>query len=77
MEIKLMTLNECARYLREHGFPIGAAALAEGIAEGMFPFGDLLPGRPGGKRRNFRIYTARVEAWVRSHAGAEGEDADV
>lgn len=76
MEIKLMTLNECARYLREHGFPIGAAALADGIAEGVFPFGDLLPGnhKPGKKRRNFRIYAAKVEAWAREMAGEDGEE---
>ena len=69
MEIKLMTLNECARYLRRHGFPIGSAALAEGIARGTLPFGDVLPGKPGRKRRNFRIYAARVEAWVQERSG--------
>lgn len=58
--IATMDLNECAAYLRDHGLRISHETLADGIEQGVYPFGVCV----GGKRRVFQIFTALLDQWI-------------
>lgn len=59
--IKTMTLGECMKYLRAHGLSISQDTLANGLEQGVYPFGVCVG---GGKRRVFQIYTRLVDEWI-------------
>ena len=64
-----LTINETAALCREHGWAVGKEQLAEGIAEGRYPFGKILRvGNTG--RRTYEIWKADVLAYLREK-GAE------
>ena len=58
--IVTMDLNECAAYLREHGLRISHETLADGIEQGVYPFGVCV----GGKRRVFQIFKRLLDEWI-------------
>lgn len=70
MENKLtLTINETVALCREHGWVVGKEQLAEGIAEGRYPFGMILRvGNTG--RKTYEIWKADVLAYLREK-GAE------
>lgn len=61
--IPTMTLNECARYLRDHGLSISNTALADGIQQGVFPFGICIC-EPDDEIRTFKIFSRLVDEWI-------------
>ncbi len=70
MESKLtLTIDEAVALCRRHGWVVGKTQLAEGIAEGRYPFGKILRvGNTG--RRTYEIWKTDVLAYLREK-GAE------
>lgn len=60
----IVTLNECAAIMRDHGFRISTNRLCEGIQDGTYPFGRILSEGPTGRRQT-EIYRVKLEAWLR------------
>lgn len=61
--IATMDLNTCARYLREHGLSISNTTLADGIQQGVFPFGICIY-EPDDEIRTFKIFSRLVDEWI-------------
>ena len=59
--IVTMDLNECAAYLRDRGLRISNETLADGLEQGVYPFGVCLG---GGKRRVFQIFKRLLDEWI-------------
>lgn len=59
--IKTMDLNTCAAYLREHGLSISNETLANGLEQGVYPFGVCVGGCG---RRVFQIFTRLLDEWI-------------
>lgn len=59
--IKTMTMQECMEHLRAHGLSISQDTLANGIEQGVYPFGLCVI---GGKRRVFQIFKKKLDAWI-------------
>lgn len=59
--IKTMTMQECMEHLRSHGLSISQDTLANGIEQGVYPFGLCVI---GGKRRVFQIFKKKLDAWI-------------
>lgn len=59
--IKTMTMQECMDHLRAHGLSISQDTLANGIEQGVYPFGLCVI---GGKRRVFQIFKKKLDAWI-------------
>lgn len=57
-----LTLAETCAEFRKVGISITNATLADGIAEGKYPFGRQLPSK--GQRRNFEIWRKDVMAFL-------------
>lgn len=61
--IQTMTLNECAKYLRERGMSISNTVLADGIQQGAFPFGVCICDTDD-DIRTFKIFSRLVDEWI-------------
>ena len=59
--IKTMSLQECMEHLRVHGLSISQDTLANGIEQGVYPFGLCVI---GGKRRVFQIFSNPLDKWI-------------
>ena len=59
--IKTMTLQECMEHLRVHGLSISQDTLANGIEQGVYPFGLCVI---GGQRRVFHIFPNLLDKWI-------------
>ena len=59
--IKTMTLQECMEHLRAHGLSVSQDTLANGIEQGVYPFGLCVI---GGKRRVFQIFSNLLDKWI-------------
>lgn len=59
-----LTLAETCAEFRKAGISVTNSTLADGIAEGKYPFGRELPTK--GKRRNFEIWAKDVHAFLDS-----------
>lgn len=59
--IKTMDLNTCAAYLRERGLSISNETLANGLEQGVYPFGVCVSGCG---RRVFQIFTRLLDEWI-------------
>ena len=57
-----LTLAETCAEFRKAGISVTNATLADGIAEGKYPFGRQLPSK--GNRRNFEIWAKDVQAFL-------------
>ena len=55
-----MTLHECAEAFRANQISIGENTLADGIAQGRFPFAVCIEGT----RRNFLIFRGAFYRWL-------------
>ena len=64
-QIRTMNLNEAVERLREHGVSIGAMVLADGIEQGVFPFGICVKKQ----KRNFMIFEKLLNEWIAERAG--------
>lgn len=66
-----MTVNDVLQEMRQRGMSIGQETLANGIADGTFPFGKVMGiGKAG--RRNFLILRADFEKWADVYLGGKG-----
>ncbi len=66
-----MTVNDVLTEMRRRGMSIGQETLANGIADGTFPFGKVMGiGKAG--RRNFLILRRDFEKWAEDYLGDEG-----
>lgn len=61
--IRTMTLDDTVARMRSHGIKIGKDTLADGIAQGQYPFGICIQ-QAGSRRRIFQIYESRFDRWV-------------
>lgn len=59
--IKTMSLQECMEHLRVHGLSISQDTLANGIEQGVYPFGLCVAGE---KRRVFQIFSNLLDKWI-------------
>lgn len=60
-KIVTMDLNECAAYMRAHGVSISNEVLANGLEQGVYPFGLCITGC---KQRVFQIFRGLLEQWI-------------
>ena len=59
--VKTMTLDGTAAYLRERGVSIGNKTVADGIEQGVLPFGVCIRSE---KSRVFLIFRRQVDEWL-------------
>ena len=59
--IKTMTMQECMEHLRSRGRSSAQDTLANGIEQGVYPFGLCVI---GGKRRVFQIFSNLLDKWI-------------
>lgn len=59
--VKTMTLDGTAAYLRERGVSIGNKTVADGIEQGVLPFGVCVRSE---KSRVFLIFRRQVDEWL-------------
>ena len=64
--IEQLSLNEARRYLSDHGMKIGNVALANGLEQGVFPFGVCVN---NDGNRDFFIYKALVDKFIKEISG--------
>lgn len=62
---KLLTLAETRDRLRIAGMRIGNQTLANGIEQGVLPFGICI--KTSGKPRRFVITERKLEDWIAQH----------
>lgn len=60
-----MTLNEVANAFRAVGIPMHVKRLADGIADGTYPFGRVVQTSATG-RRTFEIFRVDFQNWLES-----------
>lgn len=63
MQRPIMTLNEVVRAMRVAGFRTSEKVIADGIADGRYPFGAMISVGGTGRRR-FEIYRADFGKWL-------------
>lgn len=68
-----MTLEDVCRDLRKNGFSINNQTLSDGIASGVYPFGDIISVSPTG-RRNIQILRSDYESWKANVLFGKGRD---
>ena len=64
--IKTMTLAECMDHLRAHGLSISQDTLANGLEQGVYPFGVCVR---GAKQRVFQIFSRLLDEWIAEREG--------
>ena len=67
-QVRILTLRETAERMRKHGCRITAELIADGIEQGIFPFGRLVK-RENKKARKFVILESDFEKWIESNDG--------
>lgn len=71
-KIKLtVTLNEAMEIMREAGYSITGATLADGIESGAYPFGRLVRKSETTGRRTFEIFRIDLLRWLESKTPKE------
>lgn len=60
-KIVTLDLNECAAHMRAHGMSISNEVLANGLEQGVYPFGICIC---GGKQRVFQIFRGLLDRWI-------------
>lgn len=61
-----MSVHEVMAEMRKRGMAISQYVLADGIEQGMFPFGQVVRKGPTGKRC-FLILRKDFESWAQEH----------
>ena len=59
--IETMTLNQASKYLRDKGLILCSDTLADGLEQGVYPFGLCVI---GGQRRVFHIFPNLLDKWI-------------
>lgn len=59
--IETMTLNQASKYLRDKGLILSPDTLADGLEQGVYPFGLCVI---GGQRRVFHIFPNLLDKWI-------------
>lgn len=59
--IKTLTLNEAAKYLRSKGLSLCSDTLANGLEQGVYPFGMCIRNE---RSRVFQIFKKKLDAWI-------------
>lgn len=67
-KIETLTCNEAAKYLRERGLSICNNTLADGLEQGVYPFGVCIN---TGRERVFQIYKRLLDLWIAERSAAE------
>lgn len=62
MKKPVMTLSEVVQDLRDIGMKTNSAAIADGIEDGLYPFGRIL-GVGASGRRHIQIFRSDFERW--------------
>ena len=64
IKIETMTVAEATEKMRAMGIKISAETLRDGIEQKVYPFGDFVCKRTGGKV--YTIYTKLFDEWVKA-----------
>lgn len=59
--IKTFTLNEASKYLRDRGLKMWPGTLADGLEQGVYPFGVCIR---TGRSRVFQIFKRKLDLWI-------------
>lgn len=59
--IETMTLNEASKYLRDRGMKMWPGTLADGLEQGVYPFGVCIR---TDHSRVFQIFKKKLDAWI-------------
>lgn len=63
MGLETLTVRQAADRMREKGMRISPTTVADGIEQGIYPFGSLIK-REGNHNRKFIIYEVDFDRWV-------------
>lgn len=59
--IETMTLNQASKYLRDMGLKMWPGTLADGLEQGVYPFGVCIR---TDRSRVFQIFKKKLDAWI-------------
>ena len=59
--IETMTLNQASKYLRDKGLILSPDTLADGLENGVYPFGVCIR---TDRSRVFQIFKKKMDAWI-------------
>ena len=59
--IETMTLHQASKYLRDKVLSLCSDTLADGLEQGVYPFGLCVI---GGQRRVFHIFPNLLDKWI-------------
>lgn len=65
-----MTLDDVVKAFRAVGIPMHVKRLADGIADGTYPFGRVVQTSPNG-RRTFEIFRVDFQRWLNTKIPTE------
>lgn len=59
--IKTLTLHQASKYLRDRGLSLCSDTLADGLEQGVYPFGVCIR---TGRSRVFQIFKRKLDLWI-------------
>lgn len=59
--IETMTLHQASKYLRDKGLSLCSDTLADGLEQGVYPFGVCIR---TDRSRVFQIFKKKLDAWI-------------